>query len=47
MIPKIIHRVWLSEELPDKNSKIGRPFYTQDKLSEHGYEIRKIGRAHV
>lgn len=40
MIPKIIHRVWLSEELPDKNSKIGRPFYTQDKLSEHGYEIR-------
>ena len=40
MIPKIIHRVWLSEELPDKNSKIGCPFYTQDKLSEQGYEIR-------
>lgn len=40
MIPKIIHRVWLSEELPNKNSKIGQPFYTQDKLLDYEYEIR-------
>lgn len=40
MIPKIIHRVWLSDELPDINSEYGKCFYSQEKLKDSGYEIR-------
>ena len=40
MIPKIIHRVWISEELPDFNTDLGRCFYSQEKLKDYGYEIR-------
>ena len=40
MIPKIIHRVWMSEDLPDKNTLFGKYFYSQDKLKDYGYEIR-------
>ena len=40
MIPKIVHRVWMSDELPDKDSKIGQCFYSQEKLKDYGYEIR-------
>ena len=39
MIPKIIHRVWLSE-LPNKDSLPGRCMASQDKLQDYGYEIR-------
>lgn len=38
MIPKIIHRVWLSE-LPNKDSLHGRYMISQDKLQDYGYEI--------
>lgn len=42
MIPKIVHRVWMSDndELPDRNTKIGQCFYSQEKLKDYGYEIR-------
>ena len=40
MIPKIIHRVWISDDLPDPNTDIGKCFYSQEKLKDYGYEIR-------
>ena len=42
MIPKIIHRVWMFEDLasPDPNTDIGKCFYSQEKLKAYGYEIR-------
>lgn len=39
-IPKIIHRVWISDELPDPKTEVGRCFYSQEKLRDYGYEIR-------
>ena len=40
MIPKIIHRVWMSEDLPDPNTDLGKCFYSQEKLKDYGYEIK-------
>lgn len=42
LIPKIIHRVWMSNNntLPERNSDVGKCFYSQDKLKDYGYEIK-------
>jgi len=42
MIPKIIHRFWGSKDgnLPNKESEIGKWFYSQDILQDYGYEIK-------
>ena len=42
MIHKIIHIVWISDDLYDLNSELERCFYSHDKLKDKEYDTIHI-----